>query len=176
MTVPGTDAEALRKVAGGDMNALGEVYDRHARSLLAFAARVLGRVDAEDVVHAVFLRTARLAGGFDGRTPSARSWLFGIAAKVILEQRRSFVRRARAFLRLSSDESAVVAPAFEYRSDIEKALGSLSEGKRVVVLLADLEGFTCEEIARMLGIPVGTVWTRLHYARRSLRAYYGRTS
>jgi RNA polymerase sigma-70 factor (ECF subfamily) len=60
----------------------------------------------------------------------------------------------------------------ESRRDVEKAVATLTEAKRVVLLLADLEGFTCEEIAAMLGIPVGTVWTRLHHARRELRAFY----
>jgi len=52
---------------------------------------------------------------------------------------------------------------------VARALSKLSEKKRVVLLLADLEEVSCEEIAGALGIPVGTVWTRLHYARRELQ-------
>ncbi|HVZ72703.1 MAG TPA: RNA polymerase sigma factor [Polyangia bacterium] len=165
------DTTALRRVASGEVGALGEVYDRHARSLLAFVARVAGGADAEDLVHTVFVRAARLAATYDGRATSARSWLFGIAAKVMQERRRSFTRGLRALLRVRSSEVAPAEPALGSRRDVEKALATLTEAKRVVVLLADLEGFTCEEIARMLDIPVGTVWTRLYHARRELRAF-----
>ncbi len=55
------------------------------------------------------------------------------------------------------------------------ALGRLTEEKRVVVLMVDAEGFTGEEVARALDIPLGTVWTRLHYAREELRRVLGST-
>jgi RNA polymerase sigma factor (sigma-70 family) len=171
-TRDGADTTALRRVAAGDVNALGEVYDRYARSLLTFIARVSGPTDAEDVVHTVFVRAARLAGSYDGRASSARSWLFGITAKVLQERRRSFVRGVRALLRLDSTAAPSVIPAMGSRTDVERGLAALTEAKRVVILLADLEGFTCDEIAQMLGIPVGTVWTRLHHARRELRNFY----
>lgn len=164
-----SDAGALERIASGDVSALGELYDRHARALLAFVSRAIGPADAEDVTHTVFVRAARLAGTYDGRSSSARSWLFGIAVKVLQERRRSFRRTVRALVRVRSTAPSATEPMFDARNDIEKALHSLSEAKRVVVLLADLEGFTCDEIARMLGIPVGTVWTRLHHARRELR-------
>ena len=171
----GADTAALRRVAAGDVKALGEVYDRHARSLLTFIARVSGPVDAEDVAHTVFVRAARLASSYDGRAASARSWLFGITAKVLQERRRSFVRGVRALLRLDSTSAPSVIPGVGSRTDIERGLAALTEAKRVVILLADLEGFTCDEIAKMLRIPVGTVWTRLHHARRELRKFYGET-
>jgi RNA polymerase sigma factor (sigma-70 family) len=166
------DTTALRRVAAGDVTALGEVYDRHARSLLTFIARVSGPIDAEDIAHTVFVRAARLAGSYDGRAASARSWLFGITAKVLQERRRSFVRGVRALLRLDSTAAVSVIPAMGSRTDIERGLAALTEAKRAVILLADLEGFTSDEIARMLAIPVGTVWTRLHHARRELRKFY----
>jgi RNA polymerase sigma-70 factor (ECF subfamily) len=166
------DTNALRRVAGGETSALGDLYDRHARALVTFVARVTGRSDAEDVVHTVFVRAAQLAKNYDGRAATARAWLFGITAKVLQERRRSFVRSVRAFLRVSSAEPVPTTPGLESRRDVEKAVATLTEAKRVVVLLADLEGFTCEEIASMLSIPVGTVWTRLHHARRELRAFY----
>jgi RNA polymerase sigma-70 factor (ECF subfamily) len=75
-------------------------------------------------------------------------------------------------MRLHSDEPRSSLPVFDHRADIEKALQALSEPKRVVLLLADLEGFTCAEIAEMLGIAVGTVWTRLYHARREMRDFY----
>jgi len=58
----------------------------------------------------------------------------------------------------------------ELQSDLRTSLSRLSADKRTVLVLAEVEGFSGEEIAQMLGIPVGTVWTRLHYARRQLRS------
>jgi RNA polymerase sigma-70 factor, ECF subfamily len=175
-TTASTDGEAMGRVAAGEVDALGEIYDRHARSLLEFVSRMIGRADAEDIVHTVFVRAARLAGGYDGRSPSARFWLFGITRRVIQEQRRSFARTLRALLRVGDARAPDTAPPLDERADLERGLRELSEAKRMVLLLADLEGFTCDEIATLLAIPVGTVWTRLHHARRELRAFFTEAS
>ena len=90
-----SDAEALERIAAGDVGSLAALYDRHARALLGFASRAVGSLDAEDVTHTVFVRAARLAGTYDARATSARSWLFGIAVKVIQERRRSLRRTVR---------------------------------------------------------------------------------
>jgi RNA polymerase sigma factor (sigma-70 family) len=168
------DADVLGRVGRGDVGALGELYDRHASALLGFATRCTNAQDAEDLVQATFVRAARSAARFDGRHASARSWLFGITAHLVQERRRSFARLARALLRL--DVSGVTRTSTsqpdEERNDLRKGLDRLTESKRVVLLLAEVEGFTCEEIASMLAVPVGTVWTRLHHARREMRAFY----
>ena len=59
------------------------------------------------------------------------------------------------------------------KTDIERAIAALSPQKREVLLLVEVEELTCEEAASALGIPVGTVWTRLHHARRELRLLLG---
>jgi RNA polymerase sigma factor (sigma-70 family) len=163
------DAAALARVASGEVDALGEVFDRHARALLAFAERAAGRRDADDVVQMTFVRAMRLAPRFDSTSETARPWLFGIAARVILEQRRAFARFARALVRFTSSEPER-AEVDTSSSDIERVLARLSAPKRVVVVLAEIEGYSCDEIASQLEIPVGTVWTRLHHARKELRA------
>lgn len=168
------DADALARVARGDLGALGELYDRHARALLAFASRAVGAADAEDVVQSTFVRAAKAASSYDGRGASARPWLFGIAARLIQERRRAFARLTRALLRFDVSPSA--PPEAGDRRDMRRGLLRLTEAKRVVLLLAEVEGFTCEEIAKMLGVPIGTVWTRLHHARRDMRAFYEETS
>jgi RNA polymerase sigma factor (sigma-70 family) len=168
-----TDADALRRVAQGDVGALGEVYDRHAGALLGFASRACGSNDAEDVVQAVFVRAARAAPAYDGRADSARAWLFGIAARLLQERRRSLGRFTRALMGLRMQSPSSRPPHEPHRLDLDKALQQLSEAKRIVLLLAEVEGFTCEEIAAILTIPVGTVWTRLHHARKELRHSYG---
>lgn len=166
------DASAFLALAQGDMSALGAIYDRHAAAMLAFAMRVAPG-DADDLVQDAFLVATRRAAHYDGRHASARGWLIGIVARLAAERRRGFVRRARAMFGL---EQAVAGPSPQLVAsggDLEKGLQRLTAAKRVVLLLAEVEGYSCEEIAVQLGVPIGTVWTRLHHARRELREFYG---
>jgi RNA polymerase sigma-70 factor (ECF subfamily) len=72
-----------------------------------------------------------------------------------------------------SAQPAKTAPTIpEMRADLDTCLSKLSLAKRSVLILAEVEGFTCDEIAAMLSLPIGTVWTRLHHARRGLRQSY----
>jgi RNA polymerase sigma-70 factor (ECF subfamily) len=64
-------------------------------------------------------------------------------------------------------------PMLNARTDVERALAQLSEAKRLTVLMAEVEGMSCAEIATTLDVPIGTVWTRLHAARRELRQALG---
>ncbi len=164
------DGAALARVAKGDVGALGEIFDRHSRALLRFVSRSAGTSDAEDIVQTTFVRAAKVAATYDARGDSARPWLFGIAVRVLQERRRAFARLGRALSRL--DASRTAGPPTAARSDLEKGLFRLTEAKRVVIVLAEIEGFTCEEIAAMLETPVGTVWTRLHHARKELRSFF----
>jgi RNA polymerase sigma factor (sigma-70 family) len=166
------DTVAFERVAHGDVGALGDIYDRHAAPLLRFASRAAGPHDAEDIVQQTFMLAAKIAATYDGRAATARSWLYGITARLIQERRRSVARFARALMRLSDVTARAHDPTGSPRSDIERGLATLSDAKRVVLVLAEIEGYTCEEIAEMLEIPVGTVWTRLHHARKNLRTFY----
>jgi RNA polymerase sigma factor (sigma-70 family) len=170
-----SDAELLARIAGGDVEALGGLYDRHARALLGFARRVAPSDDAEDIVQAAFLRVLSCAARFDPAAPSARPWLFGIAALIARERRRSVQRFGAALLRFATFGRRVVEPPAAEKGDVERAVAALSPPKREVLLLVEVEGLTCEEAAAALGIPVGTVWTRLHHARRELRRLLGET-
>jgi len=166
------DTLALERVAAGDLGGLAELYDRHAPALLRFAARAAGPNDAEDLLQATFVRVVRIAPSYDGRASTARPWLYGVMARLIAERRRSLARFARALLRLPEPVLRLDSACDGLEGDVSRALDQLPYGKRVVLVLAEVEGYTCEEIARMLGIPVGTVWTRLHHARRLLRAFF----
>jgi len=165
------DSTILARIASGDATALGVLYDRYAPTLLRFARRI-ARHDAEDIVQTAFLRVLRLAQAFDPSAPSARPWLYAITARIAQEHRRALRRRVAAMLRLSDHPPRMSSTASDVRRDLEHGLGRLSVAKRTVLVLAEVEGFGCEEIAGMLGIPIGTVWTRLHHARRELRGYH----
>lgn len=166
------DGVLLPSIARGDLAALGVLYDRHASDLLRFARRLVGSPDADDLVQATFLRVVRVAGTFDPLAASARPWLLGIAWRIARERRRSLRRFAQALVSLSGRHREPLHPALEERRDLEQGLLGLTLAKRTTLLLAEIEGFTCEEIATLMAVPVGTVWTRLHHARRDLRRFY----
>jgi RNA polymerase sigma-70 factor (ECF subfamily) len=166
-----SDPELLGRVAGGEIDALGELYDRYHRMVRRFVARATGGAeDVDDLVHATFLQAATSASRYDGR-PSCRPWLIGIAVQLLRRRRQSFGRLVGvlASLRGSRAPNSDPRPALQARSDVTRALAKLSEVKRITVLMAEVEGLSCAEIAAMTDVPIGTVWTRLHAARRELR-------
>jgi RNA polymerase sigma-70 factor, ECF subfamily len=170
--VPQTpDPEILRQLAGGEIGALGELYDRYQEPIRSFVARATcDAEDVDDLVHATFLAAAKSAVRYDGR-PSCRPWLIGIAAQLLRRRRQSFGRflAALSSLRGVRATAADPRPALQARSDVEWALVRISAAKRITLLMAEVEGLSCSEIAAALGVPLGTVWTRLHAARRELR-------
>jgi RNA polymerase sigma-70 factor (ECF subfamily) len=170
-----SDPQLLRQLAGGEIGALGELYDRHSETLRRFVARATSDAeDVDDLVHATFLEAAKSAARYDGRA-SCRPWLAGIAAQLVRRRRRSFGRLFEVLSSLRSVRATTMdpRPAMQARSDVERALGRITEAKRITLLLAEVEGLSCAEIAEALGVPIGTVWTRLHAARRELRHALG---
>lgn len=169
---PTSDAKLLSRVASGDLGALGDVYHRHRRDVRAFVLRATNyHDDADDVLHNTFLTAARIADRFDGRE-SCRPWLVGIAARLVQQRGQKLARVAQYLARLTSDRPSTCdpVPEIDARNELTHALTRLSAAKRIVILMAEVEGMTCAEIAAALNIPIGTVWTRLHHARRELLA------
>jgi RNA polymerase sigma-70 factor (ECF subfamily) len=165
------DAEVLRRLAAGEMNALGELYDRYNKTIRRFVARATCNAeDVDDLVHATFLAAAKSASRYDGR-PSCRPWLVGIAAQLLRRRRQSFGRLLAMLSSLRGIRPAETDPrgALQARTEVEQSLARLSEVKRITLLLAEVEGLSCAEIAEALHVPIGTVWTRLHAARREVR-------
>jgi RNA polymerase sigma factor (sigma-70 family) len=171
-----TDAELLARVGEGDLSPLGTLYDRYHEGVRQFVIRAIGgRAHADDLTHEAFLMLARIAGRYDGRE-SARPLLLGIAAQLVREHRRRAARWTEvlhSFATAAPDRSIPTpertASVTEEMRRFDAALAQLPEEKRLVVLLLEAEGLSGEEVAQALGIPVNTVWTRLHYAREDLR-------
>lgn len=165
------DPDVLRRLASGDIGALGELYDRYSEPVRRFLVRATADAeDVDDLVHATFLAAAKSASRYDGR-PSCRPWLVGIAVQLLRRRRRSlgYFFAVVSSLRGVQGTERDPHPALEARVDVDRALARISEPKRVALLLAEVEGLSCPEIAKALDVPVGTVWTRLHAARRELR-------
>jgi RNA polymerase sigma factor (sigma-70 family) len=169
--VQASDPEILRRLASGEIGALGELYDRHQAAIRRFVARATcDAEDVDDLVHGTFLTAAKCADKYDGR-PSCRPWLIGIAAQLLRRRRTAFSRVLEVLSSLQRTRATVFdpRPALHARRDIERALTRISEAKRITLLMAEVEGLSCAEIATALEVPIGTVWTRLHAARRELR-------
>lgn len=174
------DAELLRQTAQGELGALGELYDRYQRDVCRVLARTLGGGgnggDVEDLVQATFLELPKIAGGFDGRD-SCRAWLCGVAVRLAARRRRSVGRWLRVLASFgaatrdtrAADPQAIASGREELRL-LERALAKLSAKKRDVFVLVELEGLSAEEASAALGIPAGTVRTRLFHARDELLA------
>lgn len=172
---PVSDADLLVRVSQGDVSALGALYDRHGAAVRRVLARLgVEAADVDDLAQETFLEVVRCAGAFDGRE-SARPWLLGLAVHRARRRRRSIatlVRHVTAWAREPAPEPPTPeddARGAQAAEQARRALAGLSEKKREVFTLVVLEGLPGEQVARLLGIPLATVWTRLHHARRDLR-------
>lgn len=171
------DAELVAAVSRGDLEALGKLFERHEPLLRRYFGRLgLAPGDVDDVIQAVFLEVVRAADRYQA-SHSVKSWLCGIATIMARRHRRSLARwaaRVTAWAGVETQED--IATPFELIEHdqaariLQRAIAGLSAKKREVFVLVTLEGLSGEEAARALGIPLKTVWTRLHYARRELRA------
>ncbi|MFF0206127.1 RNA polymerase sigma factor [Streptomyces sp. NPDC005017] len=157
------------------------LYDRYAPDIHRYAARRLGTGPAEDITAETFLIAFRGRARYDTTRGNARPWLYGIAGNLIGKHRRAEVRALRALARTGHDP---VAESWSERADERLAAGSaqlplagalaaLSAGDRHVLLLVAWADLSYQEVAEALGIPVGTVRSRLNRARRKVRSALG---
>ncbi|HEY2733840.1 MAG TPA: sigma-70 family RNA polymerase sigma factor [Polyangiales bacterium] len=170
------DIDVLRRIAGGDKEALGNLYDRHAAVMLALGLRIIGvRREAEDLLHDVFLEAWRHAGDYDPRRGSVKTWL-------LLRMRSRCLDRVRshAFARTESLDAEPIrgnaADKLERHVDGARAralLDRLPAGQREVLELGYFQGLSFSEIAEALDIPVGTVKSRVSAAMVKLREELG---
>ena len=176
-SVPVADDVLLEAIARGDLGALAEIYDRYHEDLRRVVCRTrVPSPDADDVVHAVFMKLPEIAQSFEG-AGSCRTWLSGIAVNFALRHRRSFGRWLRAVASFATTvehettrtPETIAAGAEELRA-LDRALGRLSARKRAVFVLIEMEGLGAEEAGHALGVPTATVRTRLFHAKKELRS------
>ncbi len=138
----------------------------HLTALLRVARRLASEpASAEDLVQETMLLAWRGFQGFESGT-NARAWLFRILFNVFYGEGRKARQRAAAH----SPASTVVDAKLQEAAEIAEALHALPIEQRGVLLLCVVEGFTCEEAAGILNVPIGTVMSRLSRARQELRA------
>ena len=153
-----------------------DLFEAEARGVLGYALRrVADREDAADVVAETFSVAWRRIGDVPA-APESRLWLYGVARRVLANQRRGALRRARLAdrvreqLRLTGQADAVAPDRDDRSQAVRDAVAGLPEQDREILLLANWEGLTPAEIAVVVGIPPATARTRLHRARGRLRA------
>lgn len=148
-----------------------EAFAAHSAAVARFARRMgITGVDLDDLVQDVFL-AAHGVGGYREGAASERTWYLRLAWYAVVRHRRRLHRAPQALDAVEPSVAAEQHRALESRERsvrIEAALDSLPETHRAVLVLFELEGYRADEIAAALRIPIGTVHSRLHHARRKL--------
>ena len=169
-----TDAELIRHSLE-DPEEFREVFERHYESVRRFAQRVVGRDAGEEIAAQTFLIAFQRRPTYDFGYRSARSWLFGIAYNVARHHLRAERSQYDLLGRLpkereASDPIAIEAlDAARLAPILRRALSELREEQRSPFVLVALGELTYQETADVLAIPVGSVRSRIHRARATLR-------
>ncbi|GAA1292174.1 RNA polymerase sigma factor [Planotetraspora silvatica] len=161
-----------------------EVFDVYFAEIHRYAAKRLGPDAAADIAAQTFLEAFRQRGRYDPERANVRTWLYGIATKVIGRHQRAETRALRAGARLGpgrnfeehTDRVDSRVSAEGLRGELAWAIAALPRGQRDVLLLVALADFSHDEVAAALGISYGTVGSRLNRARTTLRKALGGTN
>ncbi|HSX67904.1 RNA polymerase sigma factor [Nocardioides sp.] len=157
-------------------DAFGTLFERHSRELHRFLARRLGDL-ADDLLGELFVTAFEQRHRYRAELADARPWLYGIAANLVRRHHRAEATRYRALGRTplalvspdASHDAVALADASTLRPRLAAALGELKPADRDVLLLLAWAQLDQTEVAAALGIPLGTVRSRLHRARQQLR-------
>ena len=179
MVEDGSDA-ALISASLAAPALFGTIFDRHATALHRYIVRRIGPAEAESMVGEVFRIAFEGRHAYDAARPDARPWLYGIATKVVAQHRRAERRRIHAMSKVSverpgsfDDRSADRVTAEQLQPRLARALTRLSAAERDLLLLVAWADLTYEDAALALGVPVGTVRSRLHRLRVKVRRTLG---
>ena len=172
----GDDAQLVDRLRRGDPRAFEELVIAYQHRVFGVALRMLGsRAEAEEAAQEVFLRAHRAIADFRGDAKLS-TWLYAIASRLCMNRLTSGERRVlrEGEETLARIPSGHASPADELeRSErdaaLHRAIAELSDERRMVVVLRDLEGLSYEEIASALDLELGTVRSRLHRARMDLK-------
>ena len=166
------ERQDVRLAAQGDPSAFERLYRASVARVHGLARRMAGDDLADDLTQEVFIRAWEKLSTFRGDS-SFNTWLHRLAVNLILSRRQTIRRREGR--QLPSDgvlESLAGRPQSPGLSvDLESAVSTLPDGARHVFVLYDVEGYSHDEIAGMMGITTGTSKSQLHRARMMLRSH-----
>jgi RNA polymerase sigma-70 factor (ECF subfamily) len=170
-----SEIEIVQRVLAGQTNAYGEIFSRHRERAFALAFQyVRDHEEAKDLVQEAFVKAYQNLGKFNLQR-SFRPWILAIVRNLAID----FLRKRK---RISPDELPSAIPDRRpqnsteqrvLRAEVWEALSKLNENQREIIFLKDYQGHSYLEIAEILSIPLGTVMSRLHHARRNLIATLG---
>jgi RNA polymerase sigma-70 factor (ECF subfamily) len=180
------DAALVERVQSGDVAAFEPLVEKYRQRVYRLAFNVLrNSEDAMDVAPEAFIKAYQAMSSFRGQS-AFYTWLFRIAMNVAHDKARQRGAQGRAFgtERVTEEEWERTMPdpgeepddaavRAEERARITRALDALPEHHRAIIMLSDLEGLSYREIADVLNIPMGTVMSRLHNARKRLKSALG---
>ncbi|MBI5627689.1 MAG: sigma-70 family RNA polymerase sigma factor [Candidatus Rokubacteria bacterium] len=180
------DRELIARCQAGDLQAFEPLVEKYRQRVWRLALHILrDREEALDVAQETFVRAFQSIREFRGQS-AFYTWVFRIAVNLATDRHRKTAARARAFgaeavpeeewERVMPDPAArpdLEATRAEERAKITRALDALPRNHRTIIMLSDIEGLSYREIAEVLRCPIGTVMSRLHNARKRLRALLG---
>jgi RNA polymerase sigma-70 factor (ECF subfamily) len=175
VTLIESDYKLARAVANGNVNALGELYQRHYRQVYAVCLGMMRNpTDAEDLTQDVFVHLVRKIGSFRGDSRFS-TWLHRLTVNLVLMHMRRPMRREQTTS--DYDNVEAMAPRVKDRAPVQildritlqLAVGQLPRGCRAVFVLFAIGGYKHDEIAKMLGCSEGTSKSQLHRARTKLK-------
>lgn len=172
-----TDDGLIAACAAGDRAARARLFERYADGLHRFVVRMRGS-DADvvdDLVQLTFLAAFEGAGRFRGG--NLRAWMYGIAANQVRDYARREIRRKRALAAVADTtphaSSAARTSELPLMVRLPAAIAALPHDLRAALVLIDLEGERGRDAALALGVPEGTLWRRVHLARKAVRIALG---
>ena len=176
---PDDDAALVERLASGDGEALAALYDRHGQACYGLARKITANDTlAEDAVQEAFLGMWRTPAAYQRGRGTVRTWLLGLThhkavdlvRRETAQQRRQNAHAAQqAFDPPPQEDPATVVWQGARAAEVRSALGDLPETQREALALAYFGGYTQTEIAKLTGVPLGTVKTRTLTAMRRLR-------
>lgn len=171
-----TDYELAQAAAGGDMSAFEQLYERHHRRVYSLCLRMMSNTaEAEDLTQEVFIQLYRKTGSFRGES-AFTTWLHRLTVNQVLMH----FRKRGVKMEQTTDDGETPVQIVQGTEDpsrmpivdriaLDKAISQLPPGYRTVFVLHDVQGHEHEEVARMIGVSVGTSKSQLHKARMKLR-------
>jgi RNA polymerase sigma-70 factor, ECF subfamily len=180
---PVPDRDLTLRLQRGDLDALGEIYDRHQRLVYRTALAITNDEDAAaDLLQDVFLRFHRFVERVDVSRP-LEPWLYRVTTNLAytwVKRRQRWWRSLKTMgewlMRETRPSPQMIAEQHEEWQRISCAVEELPPSQRMVVVLYYINDFSLNEISDTLDIPVGTVKSRLHYGRKALKKELGQTT
>ncbi len=167
-----SDAAVIER-SWSEPGAFGAIFDRHFDSVYGYLARRVGAGRADDLASSTFVVAFERRRRFRREATTARPWLLGIATNLLRNERRADQRALEMVGRLSPGDPASPPENAAEFSRVGEVLARLDPDQRDVLLLYAWEELSYEEIATALGVPVGTVRSRLSRGRAALRSLLG---